>query len=97
MIDPSYYLSGPGDFYKKVICVDSCPTYTTSPTLAELKTFSELSINCKVTTISATFIDSDINPSYSSGTNAGCKTFKAYKSNFFPRSVLHPRYGLGLQ
>jgi hypothetical protein len=63
--------------------VDSCPTYTTSPTLAELKTFSELSINCKDTTISATFSDSDINPSYSAGTNAGCKTFKAYKSKSF--------------
>ena len=83
MIDPSYLLSGPGDFYKKVICVDSCPTYSTSPTLAELKTLGELAIGCKDTTISATFSDTDINPTYSAGSNTGCQTFKAYKSKSF--------------
>jgi hypothetical protein len=70
--------------------VDSCPTYTTSPSHAELKTLSELVIDCKNTTISATFSDTDINPTYSAGFKTGCETFKAYKSKSFLRLYCTP-------
>lgn len=82
LINPVTYLAD-GSYYKKVMCVKSCPTYTTDPDVSSLSTFAELSIDCKDTTYTEAMTDSVIIPTYSSGTIYGCQYFQAYKSKAF--------------
>jgi len=78
-IDATYI----SDVYKRVVCVKSCPTYTTDPSVLNLSTFKTLGITCKDSAVTTAFSDTTIIPGYSNPTVIGCTNFKAYKSFAF--------------